>query len=1208
MKFGKYLEREQRLEWSGKYIDYKGLKKIVAQVVENQLESANNDQQQHRQQDAIFNAGPEANVTSTSSSSGGGNNGSNRRQSSSSSVDEVEFFYALDREVEKVNAFYLYKSTELDRRFNILKDKLALIQQISSCPDKHQLESMLSAIQSLEDNVNLLLEYTHVNREGFRKILKKYDKKTGSSIQDDVMASKIDIQPFVIYSTLTDIVSSIEQIRSSLLQCSNVELKVEDDQNVILDQAVAALQSNDTAALDAILGNVVQEGNNISNLNVFFKIVMIACQIKAIDQIKFICGKYDQLLQHFDSVKEQNFIHHYVQRQGDFGQIMKDLTLADSDLSTTSADKDSDQVLRVLLSSTKDLKSLLMKQDYDGKLPLHYCALNNSKLIMKVLLEFYLPFWSELEQIWYDNDGFTPIIYAVIKGHSEVVQELLVIKKINLNIHQLAVMDNEQLNVLSHRLNHMPLLLYAAKYGHAEVIKLLLDHGADVQVCNEDGQNVCHMVSRQGNISCINVLMSKEQQHRVSDTMREQLYDKVDLVNGWTPLFYAVTEGHLKFTEILLADVKVNCLSLDSNGWSCYEHAIFRGYWDIAKLIKAFSLSSSLKNMDIASTESSPSFRFSPKMARPNGGNGTGGGGGGNSKDKGSRVYGHQTIANQCLLAVSLGWNDIKANVMPVKLNDSSIPTQSVLSLVVHGENLVGEKSYVDLPVKNPSEPIIFHTTPGQDSVKNVVLRFDIMPTFGLNSKKIIGRAVAILSDPGDDVKVGSYNGAVIRVNAPIMNSQLAIIGRIKFEYVVIKPFQHPKASIGSKQTYWKSVSTKIIGHRGAGANQSGRSGSLQVGENTVLSFITAASLGAEYVEFDVQVTKDLVPVIYHDFILSETGLNVAVNSVTLNEFQTLGPQRQQKPKSNNNRRTRNTSFDDSNFTSNNQRRSQQDQEETDQFSDNVATMSDDQNLKRMLTIQEKNMSEGVLQALNHWHMQSNGGASGDANPKIQKVRHHGGRSDNAIQAPFATLQDAFKMVPANIGFNIEVKYPTEQEAEQFGFKGSDLNVFVDQILHCVFDYAGSRPILFSSFHPEACLMLNMKQSNYPVFFLTDSGSTLTYDYRCNSLQEAVRFAKFADLLGIVTVSDPLVEAPNLCKVVKQNGLLLFSFGRLNNQVENFDLQRRYGVDAVIVDKILPIVNMSKYANSATNNNNNSSVTSTHNNNGSSNESPQSMK
>lgn len=63
--------------------------------------------------------------------------------------------------------------------------------------------------------------------------------------------------------------------------------------------------------------------------------------------------------------------------------------------------------------------------------------------------------------------------------------------------------------------------------------------------------------------------------------------------------------------------------------------------------------------------------------------------------------------------------------------------------------------------------------------------------------------------------------------------------------------------------------------------------------------------------------------------------------------------------------------------------------------------------------------------------------------------------------------------------------------------------------------------------------MLNMKQPNYPVFFLTDSGYDTCYDYRCNSLQEAVRFAKFADLLGIVSKCDPLVQAPNLCRVVK---------------------------------------------------------------------------
>lgn len=39
--------------------------------------------------------------------------------------------------------------------------------------------------------------------------------------------------------------------------------------------------------------------------------------------------------------------------------------------------------------------------------------------------------------------------------------------------------------------------------------------------------------------------------------------------------------------------------------------------------------------------------------------------------------------------------------------------------------------------------------------------------------------------------------------------------------------------------------------------------------ENTVASLKTAAYHGADMVEFDVQLSKDLVPVVYHDFFVS---------------------------------------------------------------------------------------------------------------------------------------------------------------------------------------------------------------------------------------------------------------------------------------------------------------------------------------------------
>lgn len=99
-----------------------------------------------------------------------------------------------------------------------------------------------------------------------------------------------------------------------------------------------------------------------------------------------------------------------------------------------------------------------------------------------------------------------------------------------------------------------------------------------------------------------------------------------------------------------------------------------------------------------------------------------------------------------------------------------------------------------------------------------------------------------------------------------------------------------------------------------------------------------------------------------------------------------------------------------------------------------------------------------------------------------------------------------------------------------------------------------------------------MKQPTYPVFFLTEGGvSQLPSEPRANSLQQAVRFAKSANLLGIVCHSTPLVEAPRLIRCVKGNGLLLFTYGPRNNDVEAVTMQTIQGVDAVIVDSVARI-------------------------------------
>jgi len=92
-----------------------------------------------------------------------------------------------------------------------------------------------------------------------------------------------------------------------------------------------------------------------------------------------------------------------------------------------------------------------------------------------------------------------------------------------------------------------------------------------------------------------------------------------------------------------------------------------------------------------------------------------------------------------------------------------------------------------------------------------------------------------------------------------------------------------------------------VIGHRGTGANMGPSSlESIEgyfagdIRENTLLAYNTAAALGADFVELDVQVTKDGVAVIWHDDYIyykqigAEEVLSHQIKDLTLAEFKQI--------------------------------------------------------------------------------------------------------------------------------------------------------------------------------------------------------------------------------------------------------------------------------------------------------------------------------
>lgn len=97
------------------------------------------------------------------------------------------------------------------------------------------------------------------------------------------------------------------------------------------------------------------------------------------------------------------------------------------------------------------------------------------------------------------------------------------------------------------------------------------------------------------------------------------------------------------------------------------------------------------------------------------------------------------------------------------------------------------------------------------------------------------------------------------------------LLGVLQVHVVQTKPFSHENCNLSrSQRSKALTPVPLIVGHRGMGRSFRQPPGYRVsgIGENTVLSFALAGGSSADYVEFDVQLSSDLVPVVYHDFQL----------------------------------------------------------------------------------------------------------------------------------------------------------------------------------------------------------------------------------------------------------------------------------------------------------------------------------------------------
>ena len=275
--------------------------------------------------------------------------------------------------------------------------------------------------------------------------------------------------------------------------------------------------------------------------------------------------------------------------------------------------------------------------------------------------------------------------------------------------------------------------------------------------------------------------------------------------------------------------------------------------------------------------------------------------------------------------------------------------------------------------------------------------------------------------------------------------------------------------------------------------------------ENTLSSFFRAVANGATFIEFDVQVTSDGIPVIWHDNYVV-TGDPQAptfrkISQISLAEFKGLC---------------------------------------------STAGFSAAQPLLRKFHKQDGSLMPNYSM----W------------------------RVVNDAELP--TLEELFSAMPADVGFDIEVKLTTPNDQEFTA--PEEVTRMTDAIVATVQSHAGQgRTMFFSSFCPCTCKRIKQMQPAFSVLFLSEIGAVWYANAERNSLQAAVQLAVQSNLNGLVVETAELKSQQDQIEDVRDQGLQLLTFGIDNNDPEWVRKQYYLGVHAAIVDE-LPAIGSSDWA------------------------------
>lgn len=1067
MKFGKYLEeRELKLpEFSGYFIDYRGLKKLIKQLASVNSTTTN----------AVAN-GINQNIDPTGNKTASLTNDSEDPFLDPLSYKRLQenkatFFFRLERELEKVNSYYLQKESDLRINFNILSSRLESLRLSGKIITKNDrsFRPMYTAFLKFQKDLIDFEQYIELNKTGFSKVLKKWDKRSRSQDKEFYLATVVSVQSVFTSTSISSLNDEVLQILSDFYDLQNIN-NIDKNNNIHNNNTnndnvenisnargsiaygklgeifnnesnegkFASFDSNDVPA-----HRVIKAANSItSNFSNFMDedslIDSWFAELMAIAKLKDDGRRYTML----NSFYHDKICNLYNKDANAYNLSLKDNTVLDRLLSKLflllTVSKISDNSLQIFYNTVKDKVDLSYLDETEHMFLkrniLHeaaHCYAEARTFIFEQAITHLPP--EVLKNILNAKDIHlrTPLFYATELGKFEIVKLLLHSDLLTNSIHDvddnyksplILSIENNFLDIMkeiieydistssfssSNERPYFPLII-ACQTNNYQAAKMLLDFYKrqlnDLNLIKDsNGLNLLHIAAKNGDAKLIILLVG----FGVDP-------NSLDELNKATPIFYAIKESNDVTVKALLQNgARLDVLDNDQKDPLYYT--LWESNIETLNTLLPYIKSLQSENSRDRSIKSSTSPSVISSVST-------------------------NKIADIIMDHDYLNSTDSLEEVVE-DIPDFALPPP-IIPLRKYGHNFLEKKVSVQIIFDKKTEFIKFDnkadqfivSKPGRITVTNsvnVLPKNIVLESLASNIEDEIENDLGITTiqvDTLDDLVVDfevypEYGTKLIakttvmpfvfknkvninedKVQLPLFDVKLNQIGTIRFTCQIIFPFSGKPLQISKYEPYWKSTTENSNSSNNLLSNEILQTDNK--GNFTVSHYITSSSMTSTFINLKVFSLYDGTLVVSPHFYIEFNGT-------------------------------------------------------------------------RFLIIE---LTKGQLEKLCGY--------------KLDYLEYKDVQNEDAlisqIDSRIMDLSVSLNLIPKDIQLNLQVCYPTLKEVNIVPINISSkisINQFIDNILFVVFEHERTlkhndnvtRSISFSSCNWQVCSILNWKQPNFPV-------------------------------------------------------------------------------------------------------------------------------